>query len=222
MTHVVETDWELQNTATLGLSTDSISSHFVLKTARHGGEHVDSWDEDAIRARRQVVFATDGSENASRALAWGLGNLVDASRDLVVIVSVGLMELGVEDVLINAADKLFQFPLWNSRAPAVSPELTAKKLFALRNARSALEHAEGQIIEAFAGNETTLFYQLIGLASDDVEGALIGFVKGGNKRNALLIVGSRGLGTVQRLSVGSTTDHLLHHLTDGCTVVVVK
>lgn len=40
------------------------------------------------------------------------------------------------------------------------------------------------------------------------------------KKPDVLIVGSRGMGTIKRLMIGSVSDHLVHHA--ACPVVIVK
>ncbi|ORY41224.1 hypothetical protein BCR33DRAFT_852244 [Rhizoclosmatium globosum] len=170
MSHFEESGWILvQDKALLG------DVRAIQKKSRFASPVDDSLVSDE-KDRRLLVFASDGSENSMRALKWGCKNLVNPEQDLIVVLSVGLVELDVSDVLMNATDALFQ-PLWGANPPNISPELNAKKTFALQLAKAALVESESVMLTTFNENHVNVPYQLYGVASDDVEAAIIDFLE---------------------------------------------
>ncbi|KAI8619774.1 hypothetical protein BC830DRAFT_700788 [Chytriomyces sp. MP71] len=173
-----------------------------------------------------INLAIDGSEACLRALAFGCKHLVNPKRDRVTLLSVGELDLDVSDVMMEAFDSAISL----IGVDADNSMKHAKTRYALQIAKQTLLKAEealhGHFLDESTRGADHVFYRLCGLASATPQDAIAGFMNAVSMEhdceNAVLVVGSRGMGTVSRLLVGSTTDYLLHNCVGGCTLVIVK
>ncbi|KAJ3417267.1 hypothetical protein HDV05_005723 [Chytridiales sp. JEL 0842] len=200
---------------------------------------------EAREGKRVVVFALDGSTNALHALKWGLSTLkpptpnAAQSTDHLILLSCGLIDSDVADVLQNVIDSL------------LSPILAKTDKLSTAKERIALQQSLNVLLDAESCLKSTLFppkkkvegdsenvkleplkrtlplsYELVGLASEDPQSAIVQFVNNYSKTPEangnsvdLLVMGSRGLGKVQRMLLGSTSDYCLTHV--NCPTAVI-
>ncbi|KAJ1560148.1 hypothetical protein HK405_008060 [Cladochytrium tenue] len=150
--------------------------------------------------RNIVVCAVDFSENSRRAFEWCLHNLFDSD------------DRKANDQLTSPVDFSISGDFSSSLGPA------REWLDAVEAGARSAAH---DLLRSLAGEAVTVtglrHVRAIALRGDPREEIA---AKVEQIRPALLVVGSRGMGTVARLFVGSVSDHLMHHV--SCPVTVVK
>jgi nucleotide-binding universal stress UspA family protein len=140
---------------------------------------------------RQVVLATDGSDDAAHAAEHAIS--------LALHYQARLTALAVVDI----------YTLMNPQTAAFSAEVLERERTFLREAadgvaaqarQAGVADARGEVREGFP--RTTLVAALGDLHAD------------------LAVVGSHGRNAIQRLLIGSTSEHLVRHA--PCPVLVVR
>ncbi|KAI8851975.1 hypothetical protein BC829DRAFT_385644 [Chytridium lagenaria] len=189
----------------------------------------DSWKASP---KRYIYVALDGSSSSNNALKWALDNVFRVEDDHLILLSVGILDLDITDVLQETFDKLFGMDDTAGRS--------AVQRFALQQAVTILEDAERQLLnhEIYLKiNEANLImpsYELVAVASDTVESGILDHVARKDEASlsvcmrpsvvepapCILVVGSRGLGPLNRLLLGSVSDHLIHY--SPVPIVVVR
>jgi nucleotide-binding universal stress UspA family protein len=140
---------------------------------------------------RTILFPIDGSSYSERALIWANENFLKPT-DLVVLVHV--ITIGIEPS-VRSVDRL---QAWE--------EYT----------RKVLEDAVGMLQEKAKLITTTTHIEYVtfeGEPRQELENAIQKF------QATAVVVGSRGLGFLKRVMLGSVSTYLLHH--SSCPVLVV-
>ncbi|KAJ3103902.1 hypothetical protein HDU96_009093 [Phlyctochytrium bullatum] len=198
-----------------------------------------SWDTTRLTAvkvaekhlpdpKRVVYVALDGSKHATNALNWAIDNVYKHGEDHLVLLTICVLDLDISDVLQETFDKLFGAEdtagrSWTERA-------------AMEQGLKVLKDAEAHLLDRKLRSDTTATpsYELVAIASDDPEGSIIQHVRQkddvATKRveqrpewqpgESVLVVGSRGLGMLNRLLMGSVSDYLVRY--SPVPVVVVR
>ncbi|KAJ3232066.1 hypothetical protein HDU81_003313 [Chytriomyces hyalinus] len=167
-------------------------------------------DEELSR-QRALIIAMDGTEASLHALDWTCKNILDPARDVLVLLTIGEIDLDVSDVLMNAADTALETLGLKTRPEARSTTTTAKTVDALVTAKKHLLIAE---LRLKAMNLENVCYNLVAIASDNIDGAISAFYESKmdvlGEGNTVLVLGS----------IGGTTDSVLHNAVGGCQIVV--
>ncbi|KAI9355338.1 hypothetical protein DFJ73DRAFT_759010 [Zopfochytrium polystomum] len=165
--------------------------------------------EEAAAPGRVVACAIDSSENAKAAFDWCLANLFATPgsqiNDQLVLINCRPFQNNPVDYTISGD---YSSSLSMSREWVEALEA---------NARAAAH----DLLKAFAAEAMDKAnvhrVRAIALRGDPREEITL---KVEELRPDLLVVGSRGMGTVKRLFLGSVSDHLMHHV--SCPVTVIK
>ncbi|KAJ3067269.1 Exocyst complex component 5 [Podochytrium sp. JEL0797] len=150
-------------------------------------------EEGAREFNRKVAIAVDSSDFAAYAVEWAIKNVLQKD-DLVVLLSCRSYVTPPGTVYMDVAGYIGQQETFQRSASH-----TLLRGFAIRLVEA------GFVPKGFA---------LCGDVREEV------VRKAKDIEVDLLIVGSRGLGTMSRLLVGSVSDHIVHNA--HCPVVVVK
>ncbi|KAI9205065.1 uncharacterized protein BJ171DRAFT_502887 [Polychytrium aggregatum] len=161
--------------------------------------------------RRTIAFALDGTEASRFALSWGLGNIVQPASDHIVLLSAGVIEDDLGDLFDHSLDQLAS----NGR-PDERPSRSEKR--ASQAANTAVGAAEQLLLSHYAGSGVDISYELISLKTEDPRDTIANFVD--QMDVDLVVVGSKGAVSLQKLWTGSTGEYLVQTL--KCPVLVVK
>jgi len=148
----------------------------------------------------KFLVAIDGSESSSKALQTAI-NLAKPSQALISVVTI------LEPLRDYYPELIMPTGDWVSWQAHPNPEL--EKML-IEKGRSLLEQAEKTCKEADVTCETSMEFGsprdlICKLAAVEVD---------------VLVIGSRGLGSVERLMLGSISDYVVHHA--PCPVLVVR
>ncbi|KAJ3218045.1 hypothetical protein HDU67_006745 [Dinochytrium kinnereticum] len=166
--------------------------------------------------RRYIYVAIDGSAHADAALKWAVDNVLRFGEDHLILLSVGLLDLDVSDVLQESFDRLL-----GSEEPT---NRTVTEKIALEQAILTLDASETRLLDHISkiyppSATSPLSYELVAVVSDDPESAILDHVSRKDEilkhvpsrpamvpmADCMLVVGSRGLGTLNRLLLGSVS-----------------
>ncbi|KAJ3254559.1 hypothetical protein HK103_007113 [Boothiomyces macroporosus] len=140
--------------------------------------------------KRKVLIAVDGSESSQRALEWAKTNMVSPT-DRIIIVTVRASHQ-VPSIRRHDLEEHW-------KAIEADSLLAAQNLLAVSKAQ-------------FPDNEVDT-YTLVGDARIELEAKIAQVTP------ALVIVGSRGMGSIKKLIVGSVSKYLLDHVQAPVLVV---
>ncbi|KAI8821897.1 hypothetical protein BJ741DRAFT_636942 [Chytriomyces cf. hyalinus JEL632] len=179
----------------------------------------DGPDEELSR-QRALIIAMDGTEASLHALDWTCKNILEPARDVLVLLTVGEIDLDVSDVLMNAADTALETLGLKTRTDSRMTAANAKTMDALETAKKYLSIAE---LRLKAMNRENVCYNLVALASDKIDGTISAFYESKmdvlGEGNTVLVLGSR-CSTFLSRSIRGTTDSVLHSAVGGCQIVV--
>ncbi|KAJ3319945.1 hypothetical protein HDU76_000410 [Blyttiomyces sp. JEL0837] len=164
-----------------------------------------------ITKPRNIVVALDSSSHSRFALSWALENVIRGG-DHMILVSVGVFPGTWGDFLSNA----FQGAVYNKeRVEGLQQEAEEYALKSLMDAARIVQaHSEG------TPGELKITHEVLAFTRGTTEPRQV-ILTTCDLRNAdLLIVGSRGLGTLSRLLMGSVSEYCAHNA--PCPVIVVR
>jgi len=146
-------------------------------------------------ADRVVVIAIDGSEQAEHAFQFYVNNLHQSGNSLVLVHA-------AEPPLINASQAvMLSQPVWDQLL-----ETEKQKVKALEESYAEKMRAHslsGKIKAIFSGKPGEV---VVDLAMEE--------------KASMIVMGTRGLGTIRRTLMGSVSDYVVHHA--HCPVVVCR
>ncbi|CEP11923.1 hypothetical protein [Parasitella parasitica] len=159
---------------------------------------------DSIAPRR-IVICYDESEASRQTLEWVNSHRVLLPTDEIYIATcinedVAKIEGhgGWQTIAIGGIDCAADYRRTIQSLESQGRERLAEAVGAMR--ALGLKHVKAEILRGVATSEITKFAK--------------------EKQADLVICGSRGLGYLKRKLIGSTSEHLVHHL--DCTVMVVR
>jgi nucleotide-binding universal stress UspA family protein len=149
----------------------------------------------------KILVAVDGSKASDRAIAKALSLAVPTQSEVVLLTVVEPLSSYLPEVMMPTGD-------WVGLRGFPDIELEKKILIAGEtNLQRALETCKAADIECMTRLETGLPRDAICRVAKEEE-------------PDFLVVGSRGLGSVERLMLGSVSDYVVHH--SSCAVIVVR
>jgi len=159
-------------------------------------------DDSPKNSTRTIAICIDGSDFAQHALEWAVKNLLKADTDNVVLLNVRPYE---QDTLAVTSFGSVDY-MESTYSQEVEKNEKKRSEDLLKNAVGFLKSCNPKFsIQASA---------LIGDPREEI------IIQADKIKAHIIVVGSRGMGAVQRALIGSTSDHLTHHA--HCPVIVVK
>jgi len=147
----------------------------------------------------KFLVAIDGSEASYKALQAAINLAKPAAASISIVTILEPLRDYYPELIMPTGD-------WVSWQAHPNPEL--EKIF-IEKGRSLLEQAEKTCKEADITCETSIEF---GSPRDLICKLAVGV--------DILVIGSRGLGSVERLMLGSISDYVVHHA--PCPVLVVR
>lgn len=145
----------------------------------------------ARSTQSNILVAVDGSPESDAAVDWA------AHESILRHAPVTLMHV-ISPVMVSVPmEPMFNAPEWYERS-----------------ARHVLRHAEREFHASLGGSVPVDLHLVIG------DGSIVSTLADASKEAQLVVVGSRGLGALRRLMLGSVSSGLLHHA--HCPVAVVR
>ncbi|KAI9008725.1 hypothetical protein DFJ74DRAFT_688382 [Hyaloraphidium curvatum] len=170
-------------------------------------------------APKNIIVAFDGSAGGAAALRFAAENLLRTERgDSLTVLSVNVVPDDYEDIM--------EALLGSDAAEGVASEGEKNRLVAAeaKFAETMIAKAETELSAAGVdpksgkGGKWTLVHEPVTVKREDPRDVISEYVE--TKKPDVLVVGSRGMGAVRRLMIGSVSDHLVHNA--SCPVLVVK
>ncbi|KAI8926216.1 hypothetical protein BC831DRAFT_435507 [Entophlyctis helioformis] len=164
--------------------------------------HEEPHSEVHFSPARTVAIAIDGSEHSSHALDWALKNVIRSESDQVVLLNVRPF---VPLPTLSYRAPFFDYGVYDPDMFDRMDEANAKSSHALLiDAAKQLKkhHVHVRAIALRGDPRDELVYKIEELKAD------------------VVVMGSRGLGTLSRAIMGSVSDHLAHHV--KCPVIVTR
>ncbi|KAI9207300.1 uncharacterized protein BJ171DRAFT_494190 [Polychytrium aggregatum] len=159
--------------------------------------------------RRKILIALDDSESARYALAWSMENVIDSTRDHVVLLSVGIFHDRWNELFVAAMGPAYTQE--NREQLEMQAEDFSRKI--LNDATKVIqEHASN------LNDGASISHEIFALKGGDPRDVIVDFCH--NMNADMLIVGSRGMSNLGRALVGSVSEYLVHHA--PCPVLVVR
>ncbi len=148
----------------------------------------------------KFLVAIDGSQASHKALQTAINLAKPAAAAISVVTILEPLRDYYPELIMPTGD-------WVSWQAHPNPELEKAMV---EKGRSLLQEAENTCKNADVACETSLEFGsprdlICKLAGNDVD---------------ILVIGSRGLGSVERLMLGSVSDYIIHHA--PCPVLVVR
>ncbi|KAJ3413536.1 hypothetical protein HDV05_007837 [Chytridiales sp. JEL 0842] len=171
-----------------------------------------STGQTSPHSSRRIVVALDSSTHSQFALAWTLENLT-RTGDHIILLSVGVFPGTWGDYLSVA----FQGPVFNAeRVEGLKQQAEEFALKSLMEASKIIqEHITGQDQDSFCISHEILAYTKGTISPADV------IISTCEAQDAdLCVVGSRGLGGLKRVVLGSVSEYVAQHCC--CPVVIVR
>ncbi|KAI8977000.1 hypothetical protein BDF20DRAFT_821766 [Mycotypha africana] len=151
----------------------------------------------SITEKRRVAIAYDGSEDAKKLFDWSVKNVVRPNTDHIILLS---------------AVQRSKLPMLSTTASRVNEAIKATEQHPQgKTARERLEAMSHQLQQANISSEVHILW-------GDAKTLLPRYTKAHNVD--LLVVGSRGLGAVKSVFLGSVSDACLKEC--PCPVLVVR
>jgi nucleotide-binding universal stress UspA family protein len=146
-------------------------------------------------AERVVLIAIDGSEQAEQAFQFYFTHLHQSGNSLLLVHA-------AEPPLINASQAvMLSQPVWDQ---LLETEKQKVKALEERYAEKMRSHSlSGKIKAIFSGKPGEV---IVDLAMEE--------------KASMIVMGTRGLGTIRRTLMGSVSDYVIHHA--HCPVVVCR
>ncbi|KAJ3205607.1 hypothetical protein HDU83_001768 [Entophlyctis luteolus] len=167
---------------------------------------------------RVIAIAVDGSKSSDFAFEWVLRNIGITHPSMKTVHA-------DEFVLINYHSSSAVFPTGAASADdVVFPEaLLYSRREHLRWQEQQQREASVALLKGYAerlkkARGSDVAVRAVVLSGDDARDEIVNAAKA--IAADMLVCGTRGLGTVQKLFLGSVSDHLVHHL--ECPVIVVR
>ncbi|KAK5669795.1 hypothetical protein QVD99_004174 [Batrachochytrium dendrobatidis] len=179
-------------------STTTVPSTVAAPSAAAAPVHEEVHAEVHESSSRTICIAIDGSSSSTYAIEWAIKNILRKETDQVVVLHVR---------------PLITIPALSYGAPFVDYGET----LSVKEDASRIESHELLIKTAKAIKQHGLHVRAIALRGDAREELVF---KIEDVKADMVIMGSRGLTTLNRLFLGSVSEHLIHNL--KCPVIVTR
>ena len=152
---------------------------------------------------RKILIAVNETESSKFAFQWTLENIVKPDQDELTIFTV--VEPPIQSGYYYAASGAIYVP---SFIDEQYQKATDEAISCLRS----YEHT----LNAWFKDTPVKSEKIVG--KGEVRDEIVDYAE--RNKMDLVVMGSRGMGTLKRTFIGSTSDYCIHHLT--CPVIIVK